>query len=252
MAAIDYKITDGVLDPPGRTEALHAERLARLPHGYFCYRPDRRLEAPPGPLAARATGCVTFAVFQALPKINAPMIALWARILAEAPGSRLWLKAQGLQEAPSRREFAAAFAAAGVGAERLRLEGWSSFEGYAESLREVDVALDTFPFNGGTTSCHTLWMGVPVVTLRGETAVSRMGLSILGRLGLEALAARTPEEYVATAVALARDLPRLERLRAELRGRMRASALMDETGFARDFGALLESLWREKLAAADA
>lgn len=244
LAAIDWRITDAQADPKG-AERWNVERLMRLPHGFLCYAPI----PDAGPVAsspAREAGTVTFGSFNALPKITPAVVRRWAAILHAAPGARLLLKAAQLRDRGACARLLAEFAAAGIGPERLELlPSVASVEGHLALYGRVDIALDPFPYNGTATSCEALWMGVPVVSLRGSTHAGRVGASILAQLGLEELVAETEDDYVARAVALAADRGRLEGLRQGLRTRMQASPLMDRVGFARDMEAAYAEMWRD-------
>jgi predicted O-linked N-acetylglucosamine transferase (SPINDLY family) len=162
-------------------------------------------------------------------------------ILRAAPNSRLLLRAP---EGLCRMELAGRFARGGVTADRLEFVGTQPWKPYLETLQRIDIALDPFPYGGGISTCDALWMGIPVVTLIGRTAVGRGGFSILSNTGLSELAAETPERYVEIAVALANDLPRLNELRMSLRERMERSPLRDPVSFARDVEAAYREMWR--------
>lgn len=239
LTAIDYRITDGEVDPAGH-EALNSERLLRMPASYFCYRPG---DAPQvGPLPAERNGWITFGSFNSLAKLSHACIALWARVLEAAPGSRLLLKNRMLAEETTCARVREAFAAAGVAADRLALRPWADeVSSHLELYNEVDIALDTYPYNGATTTCEALWMGVPVVSRCGATHPARMGRSILAAAGLPRLVADHDDDFVSAAAAFAADIPKLAGLRREMRATLRASALMDETGFTRS----LETLYFE-------
>jgi protein O-GlcNAc transferase len=246
LAAIDFRITEAVSDPPGRTEAWHSEELFRLPGPFSCYAPPA--ESPPvEPLPALATGAVTFGCFNNLAKLTPAAIELWARILRETGDSRLFLKSRGLADLETAARLRQDFARHGIGAARLDLSGAElSVARHLALYGSVDLALDTFPYNGTTTTCEALWMGVPVVTLAGATHVSRVGASLLTHLGAADWIAGTPDEYLARCRELAADLPRLALLRAGLRERMRASPLCDAAGFTRSFEGALRAMWRRK------
>jgi len=251
LAQMDYRLTDADADPPGDSDRFHSEKLLRLPGGFLCFQPEAGSPEPGEPPSV-ANGHITFGCFNNLAKLTPEMLALWARLLAAVPGSRLMLKAHGLGAQSARSRLQAAFAAAGIAADRLRLLGpEDSSAGHLGRYREVDIALDTYPYNGTTTTCEALWMGVPVVTLAGPTHVTRVGASILKRLALEELVAANPEEYLARAKALAGDAARLRGLRAGLRERMRASPLMDAKGFARSVEAAYQNAWTAWLAAGE-
>jgi predicted O-linked N-acetylglucosamine transferase (SPINDLY family) len=240
VRAIDYRITDAYADPPGLTEAYYVERLLRLPHCMWCYRaPDYAPDV--GPLPAVANGFITFGSFNSFMKVTDGVIDAWARLLALVPGSRLLMAtvAEGAAQARARDTFAAR----GIGADRLQLVPRMMADAYFELRNRVDIALDPFPVNGGTTTCDTLWMGVPTVTLAGSVFVARAGVSLLTNLGLPELVAADLDGYIDIAAGLAADLPRLQALRAGLRERMRASPLCDAPRFVRNLERLYRDAW---------
>ncbi|HZQ72367.1 MAG TPA: tetratricopeptide repeat protein [Burkholderiales bacterium] len=243
LAAMDYRLTDAVADPEGETDRFHVERLVRLPSGFLCYAPPA--EAPEvGKLPCEASGQVTFGCFNHLPKLSPPIIATWARLLQRLPSARLVLKSFGLAEASAQRSLREQFAAHGIGAERVLLAAPEvTLEAHLARYHEIDIALDVFPYNGTTTTCEALWMGVPVVSRAGRTHVTRVGASLLHRVGLDELVARSEEEYIAKALALATDLPRLAGLRAGLRERMKASSLLDARAFTGALEAAFAEMW---------
>jgi predicted O-linked N-acetylglucosamine transferase (SPINDLY family)/predicted SAM-dependent methyltransferase len=256
LAEMDYRLTDAVADPPGKagqpgdTDRRHTEKLLRLPQGFLCFMPDPA-SPEPGALPALAAGHVTFGCFNNFAKITPEMIAVWSRLLEAAPRARLLLKAHALGNASARRGVLERFASHGVPAERLTLHGpEDSIEGHLARYRDVDIALDSFPYNGTTTTCEALWMGVPVVTLAGKTHVTRTGASILKQLGHDEWVATTPDEYLAKALALSADLEKLRGVRQGLRQRMRASPLLDGAGFAREVEAACRKAWSGWLASA--
>ncbi|HEX5093016.1 MAG TPA: tetratricopeptide repeat protein [Burkholderiales bacterium] len=242
LTRIGWRITDARADPPGEAERLHTERLARLPHALWCFRPPVAVAHAPVPPSARGTG-VTFGSFQHLPKISPSARQVWAEILRSVPGSRMLMV--GVPEGEAREDLRRDFRAAGVDPARLELVARLPLPEYYRRYDEVDIVLDTFPYGGGTTTLDALWMGVPVLTLAGDRSMGRSAASILGELGLEAWVARTPQAYVRLALERAADAEGRAALRTALRGRLRASALMDEAGFARDMEALLRGLWRD-------
>lgn len=224
LATMDFRITDSQHDPAGLTEHYHTEQLVRLDPCCWCYRPDTDGPDVNG-LPALRDGRITFAVLNRLAKVTSPMMRLWSQVLQRTPGSRLMvLLGPGAGDESIVRDL---FAAHDIARDRLVLVGRTARAQYLAQYHSVDVALDTFPYNGHTTTCDALWMGVPVVTLVGRTHVARAGLSVLGAVGLERLACRTPDAYVGTAVALAQDVRALARLRETLRARMKASPLCD-------------------------
>jgi predicted O-linked N-acetylglucosamine transferase (SPINDLY family) len=213
-----------------------------MPDGYVCFAPAAY--APPvGPLPAMAAGRVTFGSFNNPAKINPQVVALWARILHRRPGSRLIVKYFGLEDVGTAARFRQRFTDCGLGDEQVELSGGASHEELLASYNRIDVALDTFPYSGGLTTCEALWMGVPVVTWPGETFASRHSLSHLSTVGLTETIARDPDHYVELAVSLADDLPRLAALRASLRDRMAHSPLCDGKRFAENLIGELRRLW---------
>jgi tetratricopeptide (TPR) repeat protein len=245
LPAIDYRLTDKVADPPGDADKLHSERLARLAPGFLCYQAPADA-GPVAPLPALTAGHVTFGSFNNVAKLSPSTIALWARLLREVPDARLLLKASQFKDRGTRERIAAAFAAAGIGGDRLSvLPPQAATAEHLAAYARVDVALDPLPYNGTATTCEALWMGVPVVTLRGERHAARVGASILSAVGLDHLIAPTPDAYVATAAGLARDRDGLAALRANLRERMRASPLTDGAGFARAVEGAYRTMWRD-------
>jgi tetratricopeptide (TPR) repeat protein len=249
LPAIDYRLTDPVADPSGDADRLHSERLVRLACGFLCYQAPADA-GPVAPLPALGAGHVTFGSFNNFAKLSPATIALWARVLGEVPGSRLLLKAPQFKDRSTRERAAAAFAAAGVAAGRLEImPPHMATAGHLSQYARVDIALDPLPYNGTATTCEALWMGVPVVTMRGNRHAARVGASIMTAIGLERLIAATPDDYVAAAAGLARDLDELAALRAGLRDRMRASPLCDGAGFAHAVEAAFRTMWREWCAA---
>lgn len=245
LKTIDLRLVDALTDPPPTADALATERLLRLPGCFLCYQPPYPLNNEILPEPAREPGrAITFGSFNMVQKINEPLAALWASVLRATPGSRLLLKCDTRLRAV-RDRLLGWFAGHDVEADRIELAGMTP--GFAEHLalyRRVDVALDTFPYNGTTTTCEALWMGVPVVSLAGDIHASRVGLSLLTAAGLPELAARTPDQFAAIAADLARNPARLDELRAGLRARLLASPLCDGPGFAARFeDALLEQWW---------
>lgn len=242
LSTIDYVLADRYLIGAGE-EPFYREQVLRMPDGYVCYDPPP--QAPPaGPLPAAEKGMVTFGSFSNLAKINLQVIAVWSEILKRLPDARLMLKNRWLADAGVRKFVEDRFAACGVEVARLSLLGDSSYAEYLAAYEQVDVVLDPFPFSGSATTCDALWMGVPVITMPGATFVSRHSLSHLSTLGLTETIARSPEEYVELAVALAGDVPRLAALRAGLRGRMAASPVCDGKRFAAHLANVLETVWQ--------
>lgn len=242
LAEMDYLIADRFHVPPGE-EVFYREKVLRLPDGYLCYDPPDFVPAV-SPLPAGDHGYVTFGSFNNPAKITSKVTALWAQVLRAVPGSRLVLQYRGWNDPPTGQRLRDAFAAAGVAPDRLTLLGWVVHAQLLPRYNQIDIALDTFPYSGGLTTCEAMWMGVPVVTWPGQTFAGRHSLSHLSNVGLTETIARSPEEYVEIAAGLARDLPRLARLRAELRPRMAASPLCDGPRFARNLEKALREVWR--------
>ncbi|MCM0020244.1 MAG: glycosyltransferase [Tagaea sp.] len=241
LDVFDARPVDAETDPP---DAVASEPLIRVKDGFLAYLPPPYAPEPGPPPFAR-NGFVTFGSFNNLPKLNPRTLALWARAVAAVPDARLLIKARGLDEAPTAKRVRAALAAAGLPAERVDLRGF--VDGVAAHIAvygEVDIALDPTPYNGTTTTCEALWMGVPVLTLAGDRHASRVGVSLLTRVGLDDLIAATPEDFVARAAALAADPAKLGELRAGLRARLAASALCDGHRLARAFETIYRELWR--------
>jgi len=244
LDAIDYRLTDAISDPPGETDAFHSEKLVRLPTSFSCYGPDADAPAV-NPLPATAPGAVTFGCFNNFAKISPPVVALWSRLLRELPSSRLVLKSRGLGDTAVAARIRAAFAAAGVDPARLTLNGDElSVAAHLALYHGIDLALDPFPYNGTTTTCEALWMGVPVLTLAGRTHVARVGASLLTHACLADWIATSPDDYVARAIAAAHDLARLAELRRALRERLRASPLCDAARFTRGLEVAYEAMAR--------
>lgn len=243
LSAIDYRISDPYIDPPGKTERFYTEQLWRLPDIVSCYRADddgpEAIDHPP----MEDNGYVTLGCFNNFTKVTDRVIALWARILDGLPASRLMLEIHGLDAAGFRSEVENRFARLGVPLDRLILITRKKENQYVLYNR-IDIALDPFPYNGGTTSFDTLWMGVPFVTLAGTHCVSRLGVSTLSNAGLPELIAPTEEAYVDIAVSLASDPDRLKKMRAGLRERIRKSPLMDAMRFTANMEQAYRAMWQ--------
>jgi len=244
LTTMDYRLTDAYADPPGQTDAFHTEQLVRLPRTFLCFRPSAAAPAV-GPVPALASGRVTFGSFNHLAKITDPTVELWSQILRQVPGSRLLLKSWGLGDAAPQRQLLDRFAARGIGPDRLEMHAWiPSPGGHLELYHRVDIALDTHPYHGTTTTCEALWMGVPVVSLAGQHHASRVGVSLLSNVGLPQLIAEDAQGYVQIAVGLANDRSTLTELRIGLRERVADSPLMDAPAFARNVEAAYRQMWR--------
>lgn len=231
LAAMDYRVTDPYLDPDDA--GPYTERPLVLPETFWCYDPLEVLPAP-GSLPARERGHVTFGSLNNVLKVHEGVVDVWARVLRSVPRSTITLLAP---VGEARRATLGRFEARGVAPDRVRFVEYQARQAYLETYRGIDVALDTFPYNGHTTSLDALWMGVPVVTLVGPTVVGRAGLSQARNLGLPELVAPDADRFVEVAAGLSADLEHLASLRGELRGRMERSPLMDAARFARNLEA---------------
>lgn len=231
VPAMDYRLTDAVADPDPNADRNYTEKLLRIPQGFLCYAPPPKTPEP-APPPHESKGFVTFGSFNNLAKLNDSLMRWWAAILDAIPDSRLVLKAGALADDTVRARIHASFSRLGIDIRRIELLSWvPTAAGHLGHYGQVDVALDTFPYNGTTTTCEALWMGVPVVTRSGMTHASRVGASLLSNIGLSELIADTADRYVEVAVALAHDLSRMRELRKTLRDRMRGSPVMDGRGF---------------------
>jgi protein O-GlcNAc transferase len=240
MKAIDYRLTDNWSDPPQESDACYSEQLIRLPGSFFCYLPA---ESPPvAPLPALANGYVTFASLNHFAKVTPQVLEAWSQVLASVLRSRLILIAPASHALRAR--VVETFQRRGVDAARIEFIERQPHAAYLETVSRADVALDPFPFNGHTTTCDCLWMGVPVVSLAGRTYASRFGSSGLVTLGHEEWIADSVERYVDVAVRVANDPDKLSRWRATLRARMTASRLLDFAGFTRNLEDAYRRMWQ--------
>jgi predicted O-linked N-acetylglucosamine transferase (SPINDLY family) len=240
LSTIDYRLTDPYIDPPGLHDRDYSEESIRLADTFWCYDPLAG-EPAVSALPAMENGSITFGCLNNFCKVNDSVLKRWTQVLKGAPGSRLLLLAP---EGSVRQRTLDLLEREGVERDRVALVDRQPRPQYLEIYQRIDIGLDTFPYNGHTTSLDAFWMGVPVVTLMGPTPVARAGLSLLTNLGLSELVATTPEQFVSIAFALAGDVPRLCELRATLRDRLRASLLMDAPRFARMVEAAYREMWR--------
>lgn len=237
MSAVDYRITDAYCDPAG-AEGYYSEELVRMPRCVWPYRPPE-FAPPVAPLPALKAGRITFGCLNKLIKVSDDSIAVWSRLLLAVPGSRLLLLSHADNpEIPQR------FAQHGVGPERLGAATRRNSAEYLALFHRIDIALDPFPYNGDTTTCDGLWMGVPLVTLAGDAFVSRRGVSHLANVGLSELIAQSADEYIQIASGLASDVSRLMDMRSTLRQRMQSSPLLDGPQYTADLEAAQRQMWR--------
>ena len=241
LKAIDYIIGNKYVIPP-QDERYYVESVVRLPHSFLCFSPPQ-VSIDISPLPAQSSDWITFGCFNNSAKLTPAVIAAWSKLLVTLPRSRLYLKSSGFNDEETRTHFKNLFAEHGVQNAQLKFAGRSPRQEYLAAYHEVDIGLDPFPYNGGTTTVEALWMGVPVVTLRGDRFVGRMGESIMMNLGLEECVADNEESYIAKAIALTSDLPRLSSLRGDLRNQLLNSPLCDGPGFTRDLEAAYRRMW---------
>lgn len=241
LTAMNYRMTDTLADPPG-TERYYSERLLRLPGAQWCYQPDPMTPAV-SVLPALARGYVTFGSFHSSAKLNPSLFSTWAALLQKLPQACLLVV--GVPNGSAVERLHQAFGTHGIARARVRTLPLQGYEDYLRLYGEVDIVLDSFPYNGATTTCEALWMGVPVVTLAGDAGATRSGISLLHGAGLPQLAAKTADEYVQIACTLAADLELLARLRSGLRERLRQSPIMDAAGFTRGIETAYRSVWCE-------
>lgn len=239
LSQMDYRVTDSWADPAGATDSWHSEKLLRLPEGFLCYAPP---QDAPLPARDRGDGPLTFASFNNLSKVTGGVIDMWSTLLQECPGARLLLKSRQLADESVRKRVVRAFQLNGIDEDRLDLRArLAAREHHLALYNEVDVALDTFPYNGTTTTCEALWMGVPVITLAGGLHAGRVGASLLHQLDLTDWIAHSPEEYVSMVLSVAAKPPE----RRILREWVAASSLTDGQGFAGRFDEALRGVWRD-------
>jgi protein O-GlcNAc transferase len=244
VQAIDYFLADP-LSLPAALEKDFTETVWRLPHSRLCFTPaPADHDAIVASLPALRNGWVTFGCFNNLSKMNDAVVALWVQVLKAVPNSRLFLKCAQLGQPSMCQRVSERFALLGIPASRLRLEGQSPRNQYLGAYADVDIALDPFPFTGGTTTAEGLWMGVPALTLAGERFISRQGLGLMINAGLPQWVADGPDDYVARASQFASDLPALATLRASLRDKVLASPVFDNAAFALNFEAALRGMWQ--------
>ena len=243
MSQVDYRITDSIADPPG-SEKFYTEQLYNLPDGFLCYGPGERMP-PMAPLPAIEKGHIAFGAFNESGKINPVIIDLWSKILKATKDSTLLLKFKAGRDDEFRQVCLQQFEKSGISPERITIRGWLSLPDHLKLYNRVDISLDTYPYNGTTTTCQALLMGVPVISLTGEHHMSRVGLSILTRLGLEFFAASTPDEYVSKATALAAKPDALAKIRAQLRARMAAGTLCNRELFTNNIEQAYRTMWHK-------
>lgn len=245
VPSIDYRFTDDIADPKGEADKLYSETLIRLPKKHFCYTPS-----PVAPdvdkLPALTNEYITFGSFNDLMKITPEVVEIWSSILNDIPKSKLLLKNRSLADEKTRHRYLDMFMEHGINNERIILYSWSKSKiEHFELYNKVDIGLDTFPYNGVTTTCEAMWMGVPVIALRGDRHCGRCAASILTQVNLLDFIAESADEYVKIAVTMAADLETLSTLRNDMRSLMRESPLFDSKGLMRDVESAYRDMWRK-------
>ena len=242
LSAIDYKIVDNYTDPPGKTDRFYTEKLMRLPESAICYLPNRNSPAI-GFMPALSAGHITFGSFNNFAKVTSEVFTLWAMVLNAIPDSCLIMKGKSFSDKKTCEFALNILTQRGVNSERITLQPFEQSPLYLEAYNSVDIGLDTFPWNGITTTCDALWMGVPVITLAGTAYASRGGVSLLSNVGLQDLIAKTYDEYIEIAVRLASDIKTLHSLRNSLRDRMSQSPLTNAKRFIVNLEQCYHKMW---------
>jgi glycosyltransferase involved in cell wall biosynthesis len=243
VPAITHRLVDEITDPSGEADAFATEKLIRFSPCAWTY------EAPadaPSPAIPDEKAPITFGSFNNFLKVTDETLAVWAKILTQVPNSRLFIKSVYLDDPEVRKNVIERIAAAGIAEDRVEISGFfAATQDHLTAYNRVDVALDTFPYNGTTTTCEALWMGVPVVSLIGDRHAARVGLSLLTAVGHAEWAAENEDAYIEKAVALAEDRALRSQLRESLRGQVAGSILCDYAGQATRFEAALRQAWCE-------
>ncbi|MBR3458294.1 MAG: glycosyltransferase [Selenomonadaceae bacterium] len=241
IPAIDYFLVDRNTAVSGE-EVFFTEKLLRLPHSHLCYTQVMDPENSVVPLPCERNGFITFGSMSQINRVGDEVLDAWGRIFRALPEARLYLKQRWLDDPQRRKRVWERLEEAGIAPSRVTMEGYT--DEFLSSYRHMDIALDTFPYCGGGTTCDALYMGIPVIVMEGNSHHGRFGFSILKNIGLEELCGYTVEEYVACAVNLAKDRARLRRIHGELRGRMEKSVLMDQKLYMKDLEETYEKIWR--------
>ena len=243
LASMDYKLVDNYTDPPGMSERFYTEKLIRMPECFLCYLPEK--ESPSvGNLPAPSQRYLTFGSFNNFKKMSPEVFKVWADLLKTIPESRLVIKTNSFSDRTTCEYAINMFTNEGVSDRRVELLPWiPSLVNHLEVYNYIDIALDTFPYNGTTTTCEALWLGVPVITLAGNTHASRVGASLLSNIGVPELIAYTRDEYIDIASSLARDGSRLNLYRRDLRNIMKNSPLTDAVKFTANLERLFRQMW---------
>jgi protein O-GlcNAc transferase len=244
LSAMGWRFSDAIADPESEIDRHTVEQLSRLPNGFLCFQPSASA-AFPGPPPALARGFVTFGSFNNLSKIGEDVLDVWAEILRSIPASRLLLKARALSDEQPRDRLRRAFSVRGVEPQRIEFAAYAATSAeHLGTYGQVDIGLDPFPYNGTTTTCEALWMGVPVVALLGRAHAGRVGASLLTRIGCPDLLATSRAGYVQVARRLAAELDGLATLRGDLRAMMSRSPLMNAGLITRNIEDAYLEMWR--------
>jgi len=245
LSAIDYRFTDIIADPIGEADNLHSETLLRLPNGFQCYKGSKTVFVDIN-LPQKRQGYITFGSFNNLLKVTPEVINVWSRILHKIPTSRLLLKSSQLNNKASH--YLKLFNKEGISKDRIKLYGMLPNKNeHLELYNSIDIGLDPFPFNGATTTCEALWMGVPVITLLGDSHAGRVGASILTNVGLRDFIAQDIHSYIALAIEMADNTNYIQKIRRGLRKKMQKSPLCDASSFAKDIEKTYQDIWHKYL-----
>ena len=243
LSAIDYRLTDIIADPIGEADDLHSETLLRLPNGFQCYKGDQTVIANVN-LPQKSNGYITFGSFNNLSKVTPEVIQVWSKILHAIPNSQLILKGSQLKH--DTTQFIKLFNKEGISEDQIKLYGMlPNKDDHLKLYNAIDIGLDPFPFNGATTTCEALWMGVPVITLLGDRHVARVGASILTNIGLTDFIAQDIDDYVELAIKMAANTDYLQETRQGLRERMESSPLCNGKSFACDIENAYQDMWNK-------
>jgi len=243
LSTMDYKIVDNYTDPTGMTEEFYTEKLLRMPESFLSYLPDN--DSPDiKELHALTSDHIAFGSFNIFAKVSPEAVTVWSKILETIPNSRLIMKAFNFTDRETCKYVFDTFSDKGIHSGRIELLSWeASHRVHLDTYNHIDIGLDPFPYNGTTTTCEALWMGVPVIALAGNSHASRVGISLLSNIGLAELVAGTPDEYVSIAVNLANDMDRLQSLRKNLRDRMLHSTLTNSKHFTWNLEKYYRTIW---------
>lgn len=247
MSSIDYKITDNLTDPVNEAEKLYSEKLARMPHFFLTYSPPNDISNAYKALPYDQNAYITFGSFNNSSKTNSDVINVWSKLLSLMPTAKLALKNENFTAPMVKEEVLRAFASHGIEEDRLILiKNKPSYKEHLEYYHNIDIALDTFPYNGTTTTCEALWMGVPVICLKGIDHTSRVGYSLLNTIGCPELVANDAEQYVKLAIDLASNIENLKQYHTQIPAMLEKSMLMDAEQFTEDLEQQYQLMWNDK------